>query len=304
MHIRYQRSNMYHLLSLLCGLVVAVMVVFNGDFSNHYGLYTSLVFIHASGLLLITAVALLKRERPFKKMQKWYLYIGGVMGILTVLFNNFAYSRISVSSILALSLLGQSLSGLVVDQTGWMGVPRRPFNSYRIYSLILIIAGSIVMIDRFDLPAVILSLATGVNIVISRTINAKLAEKTSVYVSTFYNYLLGLLFTIPVLLILGTREPILAGNLAISPDIFIYLGGALGVCSVFICNLVVMKISAYYLTLLLFVGQIFSGVVIDAIIARSFSLRNTIGGILVAAGLCVDFLLERKKQKDAESGIT
>jgi transporter family-2 protein len=197
---------MYPLLSLLCGIIVAIMVVFNGDLSNHYGLYTSNVFIHASGLVLITAAALLNRENPFAKNQKWYLYLGGVMGILTIIFNNFAYARISVSAILALTLLGQSVTGLIVDQTGWMGAPRRPFNKFRILSLLLITAGIAAMVDRFELLALLFSLATGVNIVVSRTINARLADRTSVCVSTFFNYVFGLLFSIPVLLILGGKR--------------------------------------------------------------------------------------------------
>jgi hypothetical protein len=44
----------------------------------------------------------------------------------------------------------------------------------------------------------------------------------------------------------------------------------------------------------LFIGQVFSGLLIDVIISQSFSLRNMIGGIFVAAGLCVNLLLDRK----------
>ena len=288
---------MYHLLSLLCGLAVAVMIVFNGNLSNHYGLYSSNVIIHIVGLTVISAATFIKRENPFAKRHDWFLYLGGAMGILTVIFNNYAFARISVSAILALTLLGQSLTSLVVDQTGWMGAPKHPFNKFRLISLMLIIAGIVVMVDSFDFLTLLLSLLTGVNIVISRTINAKLAEKTSVHVSSFFNYAVGLLCAIIVLLVLGRGEHVFTNSLVISPDIFMYLGGALGLCSVFICNVVVMKISAYYFTLLLFVGQISSGVIIDALIAKSFSLTITIGGILVAAGLCVDFILEKRRVK-------
>jgi len=58
----------------------------------------------------------------------------------------------------------------------------------------------------------------------------------------------------------------------------------------------VPKISAFYLTLLLFVGQVFAGIAIDAIIDQAFSLPIIIGGVLVGAGLCADLLLERWKQ--------
>ena len=58
------------------------------------------------------------------------------------------------------------------------------------------------MIDNFDLLAVLLSFIAGINLVISRTLNAKLAEKTSIRIGTFYNYLIGLLITIPVYFLL------------------------------------------------------------------------------------------------------
>jgi len=60
-------------------------------------------------------------------------------------------------------------------------------------------------------------------------------------------------------------------------------------------NITVVKVSAFYLTLLIFIGQIFSGILIDAVISGEFSARILTGGILVAIGLCVNLLLDRKK---------
>jgi uncharacterized membrane protein YdcZ (DUF606 family) len=70
----------------------------------------------------------------------------------------------------------------------------------------------------------------------------------------------------------------------------------LGVCVVFLSNITVAKISAFYLTLLIFVAQVFSGVLIDILISHEFSSRNLIGGVLVAIGLCVNLLLDNKKR--------
>jgi hypothetical protein len=57
----------------------------------------------------------------------------------------------------------------------------------------------------------------------------------------------------------------------------------------------VIKISAFYLSLFLFIGQVFSGILVDMVISQTFSLRNLIGGIFVALGLSVNLLLDRKK---------
>ena len=285
---------MYYFLSLLTGVLISVMVAFNGGLTEQYGPYSATVIIHIAGLIFITVLALVKRERLFSKRCAWFLYLGGAIGVLTTVFNNIAFGRISVSAILALALFGQSLTGLVIDQYGLMNMPKRPFAKSKVIGLLLILGGIASMISSFEIVAVVVSFAAGAIIVISRTLNARLAELTSVRTSTFYNYIVGLIVSIPVFLLLGNNEIIIT-EFVLSPNWYIYLGGVLGVCVVLFSNITVMKISAFYLTLLVFIGQVFSGVLIDAVISRELSYRIIIGGILVTAGLCVNLLLDRKQ---------
>lgn len=98
---------MYHLLSVLAGLFVALMVLVNGELSSYYGLYSSTVVIHIVGLLFVFIILAVKRERIFPiKKQSFHLYLGGAIGVANVVFCNIAFGRISLSAILALSLLG------------------------------------------------------------------------------------------------------------------------------------------------------------------------------------------------------
>lgn len=288
---------MYYLLSLLSGFIIAFMILFNGMFTQQYGVHTATVFIHITGLLFITAIVLIKRARPFEKRHPWFLYLGGAIGIITTVSNNVAFGRISVSALLALVLLGQSISGLAFDQFGWLGMSRHPFNKRRIIGLALTICGIAVMIDRFDTLAVLLSFLAGCTIVLSRTLNARLAGLSSVGVSTFFNYLVGTSLSIPVFLILGMNEPVFSG-LTVSPNPLIYIGGIIGACLILISNIIVTKIPAFYLSLILFIGQVLMGIIIDAFIAQSFSITILLGGFLVAAGLCVDLFLNKNSKGD------
>jgi len=289
---------MYYFLSLLCGILLAVMIPMNGGLADLYGLHSASVFIHVTGLLVIAAIVLAKRENPFVKGQPLYLYLGGAIGVLTVICNNLAFGRISVSAILALLLVGQGVTGLAFDQFGWLGMPKHPFRRRRIIGLLLITGGIVIMVDRFDFTAVTLSFAAGVITVISRTLNAKLADNTSARISTFFNYAVGLAGASAVCLLLGRSEPVYSG-LVVSPDFYLYLGGTLGVCMILISNMIVTKVPAFYLSLLLFIGQVFAGIVIDALIMRSFSMPILIGGLLVTAGLCTDIVFSRKTIKPA-----
>jgi len=285
----------FYFLSLLMGVLISVMVVFNGGLTAEYGVYSATVIIHIVGLTLISAVVLVKRERFFPGRFAWFLYLGGAIGVMTTVFNNFAFGRISVSAIMALGLLGQSVTGLAIDQYGFFGMQKHPFTKEKLIGLFLIVAGIASMINNFEIIAVAMSFIAGVTIVFSRTLNAKLADLTSVRVSTFYNYLVGLFVSLPVFFLLGRGEVVLS-EFALSPHWHIYLGGVLGVCIVLLGNIVVVKVSAFYLTLFVFIGQVFSGVLVDMIITEAVSVRNLVGGVLVAAGLSVNLILDNRRQ--------
>jgi len=287
----------YYFLSLLTGVIISVMIAFNGVLTGEYGVYTATVLIHLVGLLLILFIVLIKRENPFSKRQSWFLYIGGAIGVFTTIANNVSFSRISVSAILALMLFGQSLAGIIVDRYGLFNMPKYPFAKRKLFGAALVLCGIAVMLTDFEVIAIVFSFAAGACIVVTRSLNARLSELTSIRISTFYNYLTGLLVAIPVLFILGASETTALPEFRFSPNVYIYLGGALGVCVVLLSNITVVKISAFYLTLLIFIGQVFSGVLVDIILSGEVSLRIIIGGIFVTAGLCLDLVLDKRAQK-------
>jgi transporter family-2 protein len=269
----------------------------NGGLAGQYGLYSATVLIHIFGLLFISILLSIKREKPFSKKYPWTFYLGGAWGVLIILFASYAFGRISVSAILALGLLGQSVAGLIIDQFGILGMTKHPFKKHKIGGLLLILIGALSMIDTFQWWAVILAFAGGVVVVISRTINAKLATLTTMYTSAFYNYAVGLVVSIFAFLLLGGGESIYPyfGFSPLSSSWYIYLGGVIGVAVVLLSNITVVKVSAFYLTLLMFIGQVTSGVIIDFILLQEVSLRLLIGAIFVTIGLSANLFIDMKK---------
>lgn len=134
---------------------------------------------------------------------------------------------------------------------------------------------------------------SGVSTVISRIINANLSTKIGMYQSTFYNFLTGLLFSI--LTLLFSKESF-SDCLPILTDIPItaYLGGLVGVASISISNFVAPKISAFYMALLIFVGQLFVGIIIDYFTLDILSIGKVVGGIIVVIGLSYNLMLDKK----------
>ena len=291
---RWPDNRLFYFLSLLAGVLISVMVASNGGLTEQYGIYSATIIIHITGLLFIIAWILAKRERVIFGKYPWYLYTGGFIGVFTTVSNNIAFGRISVSAILALTLFGQSLSGLAVDHFGLFNMPKYPFTKRKIIGLALILIGIASMLNSFEIVAVLVSFLAGITILLSRVLNGKLAELTSVRSSTFFNYFFGLIGAVVAFFILGSNESGVVG-FAFSPNWYIYFGGILGACVVLLSNLTVMKISAFYLTLLMFLGQVFSGVIVDIVISREVSYRNIIGGVFVALGMCVNLIFDSKR---------
>jgi len=288
---------MYYLASLFIGILVAVMITVNGGLTAVYGVYAATVIIHIAGLILIGGIILFRREKPFQKRLPWYLYIGGVLGVATTASTNFAFGKISVSAILALGLFGMSVAGVLVDQFGLFGMRKHPFRAYQLPGILLVLGGILWMMGGdFVFWPVLAVFLSGALLVVSRSYNARLADETSVYVSTFFNYICGLCTAIPVFLLFGRNDPVWAG-LTLAPHWWSYIGGMIGVVTVWLSNVVVVKISQLYITLLMFVGQVFTGVLLDALIDGAFSTANIIGGVLVALGLALNLLLERRASR-------
>jgi len=63
------------------------------------------------------------------------------------------------------------------------------------------------------------------------------------------------------------------------------------------------RISSFYLTLFIFIGQLFMGIVIDYITLGKASTGKVIGGILVLIGLAYNLIVDKNDTTCDESEI-
>ena len=122
-------------LATLCGIIVTTMNVFNGQLSDYTGVYLSTVIIHLVGLVTC-----------FKKQIPLYMYCGGCIGVLTVIFNVFAIGKIGASLMTALGLLGQMMTSLLLENKGWLATSIRKLNIGKIIGLAVVCLGIGVML--------------------------------------------------------------------------------------------------------------------------------------------------------------
>ncbi|WP_291632827.1 DMT family transporter [Clostridium sp.] len=144
---------------------------------------------------------------------------------------------------------------------------------------------------------IILAVFGGCITIISMIINSHLAEKIGTLQGTLINYIVGLSSTI--LLIIIVRNSV---NLSFSSfnkiPIWALLGGLLGVMVVTSSNIVIPKIPVIYTTLLIFIGQLFTGILIDYFRVGFVTKGKIIGGLLILLGLIYNSNVEKKELID------
>lgn len=145
---------------------------------------------------------------------------------------------------------------------------------------------------------IIIAICAGVSITVSRLINSNLAARIGTFQGTFYNYVIGLIVSFAFLVF--NREPaLLSTGSLLNVPFWAYLGGFLGVIVIAASNFVTPKISAFYLTIIIFVGQIFAGIIIDYYSSYIISKGTIIGGLLVFVGLTYNIFIDKNESSKA-----
>ena len=142
---------------------------------------------------------------------------------------------------------------------------------------------------------ILISILAGVIIVISRVLNTRLSEEIGLIESSYFNYFTGVIASIILFFIVGENFSLNSFN---GIPFYSYLGGLLGVIIVILNSVVTPKMSSFYVTLLIFIAQLFTGIIIDWFISNSFPLNKIIGGLFVVLGLgynlYIDYLDSKK----------
>ncbi|WP_242972940.1 DMT family transporter [Anaeromicrobium sediminis] len=138
----------------------------------------------------------------------------------------------------------------------------------------------------------ILALIGGSLIVISMTINSKLSQRIGVPQGAFINNIVASIVILTFLLM--NRENFVSMEKLINVPLWVYMGGILSIFVVSCSNIIISKIPAIYTTLLLFIGQLFMGIIIDYMVGNMASMGKILGGVLIIIGLAYNFSIDRK----------
>jgi transporter family-2 protein len=133
-----------------------------------------------------------------------------------------------------------------------------------------------------------LALITGVMILIQTIINSELAQKIGIFNSTFFNFLIS-----SVILVILMIANLIKFDIALVNriPIYAYIGCILGVFIIITANYIIPKMSIFKSTLLMFLGQVLTGIVIDMMSGFDFSPKKSFGLALIITGMLMNNLI-------------
>lgn len=283
---------MYQSLAFVTGIILAVMISVNGGLSGYYGVFPATVIIHLVGTIFSLFFTLKQygwiKLTGFKPV---WIYLGGAIGVFTVVFNNLAFSKLSVTNIIALALFGQTITALIFDHFGLLGMKKIPFKKTSLLGLSFSLFGIWQLLDTSvsgAILAVLYAVTSGVTVVLSRSVNTQLSEKIGAMHGALVNHVVGLIVSILILLFVNVEiVPFTLNN----P--LMYFGGVLGVIVVYLSNIVVPKVSSFNLTILSFVGQVLMGLVLDLMLTQTYSVPTLKAALIIATGILLTMLTEK-----------
>lgn len=138
---------MYKNLAIINGVILAIMVFFNGMLARITGPYMSTLIFHMLGFILIIIISIIKKNKfsSLKELQPIF-FLPGVLGVITILLNNLSIPRIGVTLVTGVSLFGQIVMSSLVEHFGLFGMPANRFKKEKALGFSMILLGIIVMI--------------------------------------------------------------------------------------------------------------------------------------------------------------
>ena len=133
------------LLGVIIGCALPAQTAINNRLKQHVGspFLALLVSFGIGTLTLFFALALTGQWVSWHTVSStpWWMWIGGITGIIYLTMNLLLFTRLGAIETVVLTILGQVLMGLMVDQWGWFHSTAHPLTWWRGIGALLVIAG-------------------------------------------------------------------------------------------------------------------------------------------------------------------
>ena len=121
------RSIFFMLFGVLAGSFIALQSTLNSSLGKKTGYFGSVLLLTIISIItLIIIISISPKTATLKNapgLSQWYLYLGGILGVLILAIPIFILPKIGVSATLSSMIFGQIILALILDHFGFMGNP-------------------------------------------------------------------------------------------------------------------------------------------------------------------------------------
>ena len=140
-----------YLLGLGVGIGVVVQVGMNSTLRAILGsAIVAALISFVVGALALAAIAAVTREplpvRAQLALVPAWAWLGGILGAFYVLSSVIVGPRLGTATLVALVVLGQLGTSLLVDHFGWLGFAQHPITLVRLLGAVLLFAGVVLVV--------------------------------------------------------------------------------------------------------------------------------------------------------------
>jgi transporter family-2 protein len=131
------------LFCILAGAAMSFQGVINTRLGEKIGLYESNVFVQGTAFLLsLIALWLLGKGRLGELVKMpWYLWMGGVLGLVITMTVMMGIKELSPTIAIAAILIAQLLAAALIDAFGLIGTEKVPFTWNKYVGMALLVGG-------------------------------------------------------------------------------------------------------------------------------------------------------------------
>lgn len=138
----------------------------------------------------------------------------------------------------------------------------------------------------------LLAFTGGCIAVFSKMINLKLVERLGLLNGTLVNYIVATFVSI-LAIFLSKNYHLLNLNVLNGIPLWVYLGGVFGLMALLLNIITLPTLPVIYSTILILIGQLGAGLVIDILFKGKFSTLKLVGITLVILGIGIDKMITK-----------
>ena len=124
---------------------MAVQGTINSVLGREIGLTETTFIVHATAAVLLLLLFILSSDINFEFkilfQVPWYLYLGGIMGIIITYTVAFSIPRLGVATATTAIVAAQVTTASILDHLGVLGLEKVPFSWQRVLGIALLALG-------------------------------------------------------------------------------------------------------------------------------------------------------------------